>query len=84
MLDNIPLKINLNTFVQTVDEPEKSNIGSPIKVPPELRITTLLGVLQLPMYNVHFVQYIFPRNRTRYRDILLNKVHIVKCTVSQM
>ena len=50
MLDNIPLKINLNTFVQTDDEPGKSNTGSPIKVPPELGITTLLGVLQPPMY----------------------------------
>ena len=50
MLDNIPLEINLYTFVQTVDEPGKPNIGSPIKVPPELRITTLLSVLQSPMY----------------------------------
>ena len=49
-MDNIPQKINLHTFVQTVDKPGKSNIGSSIKTPPRLGITTLLSVLQTSMY----------------------------------
>ena len=59
-IDNIPLKINLHTFVQTVDKPGKSNIGRSIKAPPRLGITTLLSVLQTSMYyftNVDMISF---------------------------